>query len=52
MQVFGGTRPLIYSMCPVRIFHKLKGLVIFHKLIYQHFCIIEMYIVVPSAMNI
>ena len=46
MKMLGGTRPLIDRMCPVRIFHKLKGLIIFHQLIDQHLGVIKMHIIV------
>ena len=50
--MFGCSRPFIYGMGPVGIFHKLKGLIVFHQLIEQHFRIVVVDIVIPAAMYI
>ena len=39
-------------MCTVRIFHELKGLVVFNQLIQQHLRIIEVNVIIPAAMYI
>ena len=46
--MFRGAGPFVYGMRTVRIFHKLKGLIILYQLIQQHFRIVEMHIVISA----